>query len=195
MKIVLVIHGYPMRYNAGSEVYTQGLAHALAERHEVHVFTRQQNKFLPDYTLSEEIDSADPRVTLHTINLTQTLDQYRHIGVDRLFGKLLDQLRADIVHIGHLNHLSTSLVFEAHKRDIPIIFTLHDYWLMCPQDSSFRFAPKIQLNSSLYAMDKITGSVRNGAMRVTFQALPKKKKWTLLIGPIGCRDVWHIYAR
>jgi len=142
MKIVLVIHGYPMRYNAGSEVYTQGLAHALAERHEVHVFTRQQNKFLPDYTLSEEIDSADPRVTLHTINLTQTLDQYRHIGVDRLFGKLLDQLRADIVHIGHLNHLSTSLVFEAHKRDIPIIFTLHDYWLMCPRGQFIQIRPK-----------------------------------------------------
>lgn len=50
MKIILVIHGYPMRYNAGSEVYTQALAHALAAQHdEVHVFSRQQNKFLPDY--------------------------------------------------------------------------------------------------------------------------------------------------
>ena len=32
MKILPVIHGYPMRYNAGSEVYTQGLAQALADR-------------------------------------------------------------------------------------------------------------------------------------------------------------------
>ena len=40
MKILLVIHGYPMRYNAGSEVYTQGLAQALADRHEVRVFAR-----------------------------------------------------------------------------------------------------------------------------------------------------------
>ena len=32
MKILQVIHGYPMRYNAGSEVYTQGLAQALADR-------------------------------------------------------------------------------------------------------------------------------------------------------------------
>ncbi len=55
MKILLVIHGYPMRYNAGSEVYTQSLAQALADRHEVHVFTRQQNKFLPDYVLTEDL--------------------------------------------------------------------------------------------------------------------------------------------
>ena len=46
-----MIHGYPMRYNAGSEVYTQGLAQALSERHEVHVFTRQENAFLPEYAL------------------------------------------------------------------------------------------------------------------------------------------------
>ena len=28
MRVLLVIHGYPRRYNAGSEVYTQTLAHA-----------------------------------------------------------------------------------------------------------------------------------------------------------------------
>ena len=31
MKVLLVIHGYPLRYNAGSEVYTQTLCHGLAE--------------------------------------------------------------------------------------------------------------------------------------------------------------------
>jgi glycosyltransferase involved in cell wall biosynthesis len=41
--------------------------------------------------------------------------------------------KPDIVHIGHLNHLSTSLVTEVHQRNIPIIFTLHDFWLMCPR--------------------------------------------------------------
>ena len=44
MRILQVIHGYPMRYNAGSEVYTQGLAKALAERNEVHVYTRQEKR-------------------------------------------------------------------------------------------------------------------------------------------------------
>ena len=58
MKIFQVIHGYPMRYNAGSEVYTQGLAQALAERHEVHVFTRQENAFLPEYATQRETDPS-----------------------------------------------------------------------------------------------------------------------------------------
>lgn len=37
------------------------------------------------------------------------------------------------MHIGHLNHLSTSLVFEAKSRNIPVVYTLHDFWLMCPR--------------------------------------------------------------
>lgn len=142
MKIVLVIHGYPMRYNAGSEVYTQALAQALADRHDVHVFSRQQNKFLPDYVLQEEVDPTDPRVALHIVNLPQSLDQYRHVTIDEQFGSLLDQLQPNLVHIGHLNHLSTSLVFEAHKRAIPLVFTLHDYWLMCPRGQFLQIRPK-----------------------------------------------------
>lgn len=133
MKILQVIHGYPMRYNAGSEVYTQGLCQALADEHEVHVFTRQENAFLPEYAMQEERDPADPRVTLHVINMARARDGYSHRAVDDAFARLLDDLQPDVVHIGHLNHLSTSLVFAAKERSIPVVFTLHDYWLMCPR--------------------------------------------------------------
>ena len=30
MKVLLVIHGYPMRYNAGSEVYTRCISSPMA---------------------------------------------------------------------------------------------------------------------------------------------------------------------
>jgi glycosyltransferase involved in cell wall biosynthesis len=142
MKIILVIHGYPMRYNAGSEVYTQGLALGLANRHEVHIFTRQENSFLPEYELSEEVDPLDARVALHLINMAQSRDRYRHVEVDRQFGALLDWIEPDMVHVGHLSHLSTSLILEASRRDIPVVFTLHDYWLMCPRGQFIQLRPR-----------------------------------------------------
>ena len=142
LKILKVIHGYPMRYNAGSEVYSQSLAQALAERHEVHVFTRQENAFLPEYATHRETDPADPRVTLHVINMARARDGYRHAAVDDAFAALLDSLRPQIVHIGHLNHLSTSLAFEAKSRRIPVALTLHDYWLMCPRGQFIQMYPQ-----------------------------------------------------
>ena len=55
VRILQVIHGYPMRYNAGSEVYTQGLAQALADRHEVHLSSRgKKTPSFPNMQYSEK---------------------------------------------------------------------------------------------------------------------------------------------
>lgn len=142
MKILQVIHGYPMRYNAGSEVYTQTLCHGLAARHEVHVFTREEDPFAPDYALRREVDRDDPRIKLHLVNMPRSRDRYRHVGVDQRFAELCDLLRPDVVHIGHLNHLSTSLIAEAAGREIPIVYTLHDYWVMCPRGQFMQMHPE-----------------------------------------------------
>lgn len=134
MKILKVIHGYPMLYNAGSEVYSQTLCRGLAARgHDVRVFTREEDSFARDGALREAADDGEPRVRLHLVNNPRNRDRYRVNEIDERFGELLDQLRPDVVHVGHLNHLSTSLVSEADRRGLPIVFTLHDYWLMCPR--------------------------------------------------------------
>ena len=78
MKVLQVIHGYPMRYNAGSEVYTHSLAHALAERHEVHVFTRQENAFFPEYAGSAGIGPLQSRYHSPCDQHGPGTDGYRH---------------------------------------------------------------------------------------------------------------------
>lgn len=142
MKILQVIHGYPMRYNAGSEVYTQTLCHGLADRHEVHVFTREEDSFAPDGRLRRDHDADDPRITLHVVNNPRNKDRYRDVVIDQRFDEVLDRVRPDVVHVGHLNHLSTSLLVEAATREIPIVYTLHDYWVMCPRGQFIQMFPE-----------------------------------------------------
>lgn len=142
MKVVKVIHGYPMRYNAGSEVYSQTLCQGLAERHEVHVFTREEDAFAPDFRRRVERDEDDPRVTVHVVNNPRLKDRYRATEIDQRFAEVLDQVKPDLVHVGHLNHLSTSLLREAALREVPIVFTLHDFWLMCPRGQFMQMFPE-----------------------------------------------------
>ncbi len=134
MKILKIIHGYPMRYNAGSEVYSQTLCQQLIKNHEVQVFTREENTFIPDFTMHEEVDSSENRIKLNIINVPIEKYRYRYrlAEIDTQFEKVLLDFKPDIVHIGHLNHLSCSLIFKIPSH-IPIIYTLHDYWLMCPR--------------------------------------------------------------
>lgn len=141
MKVLQVIHGYPMRYNAGSEVYTRTLCHALAERHEVHVFTREEDSFAPDFRLRRGRDARVDAITLHVVNNPRLKDRYRATGIDQRFAEVLDRVEPDVVHIGHLNHLSTSLVREAAARELPVVYTLHDYWLMCPRGQLMQMFP------------------------------------------------------
>ena len=69
------------------------------------------------------------------VNLPLEKHRYCYVNsdVDRHFRNLLDVNKPDVVHIGHLNHLSVSIVDEAVRRSIPVVYTLHDFWLMCPR--------------------------------------------------------------
>ena len=69
------------------------------------------------------------------INIPITKYRYKFINeeVNIRFEKIIDDFRPDLIHFGHLNHLSLSLPEIATKRGIPIVYTLHDFWLMCPR--------------------------------------------------------------
>tara|TARA_B000000565_G_scaffold216995_3_gene170806 strand:+ start:16942 stop:18243 length:1302 start_codon:yes stop_codon:yes gene_type:complete len=135
MRILKVIHGYPKRYNAGSEVYSQMLCHGLSKSHEVQVFTREENIFEPDYHLREEKDELNSKIHLNIINVPgeRHKNRYNHLGINNAYSLIVLNFKPQIVHIGHLNHLSTGIINENLKYKIPTIYTLHDFWLACPR--------------------------------------------------------------
>lgn len=131
MHILKIIHGYPPLYNAGSEVYSQSICNELAKEHRVTVFTREENPYEPDFRIRQNHQSVNPDI--YCVNMARGKDGFRHQELDLAFMKLVKQIKPDIAHIGHLNHLSTGLVDVLRELKIPIIFTLHDFWLMCPR--------------------------------------------------------------
>jgi glycosyltransferase involved in cell wall biosynthesis len=133
MHILKIIHGYPPNYNAGSEVYSQSICNELSKQHRVSVFTREENPYSPDFVIRHGHEKQNDNLNFYYVNNPQSKDGYRHKQLDDNFAKLLSDIKPDIAHIGHLNHLSTGLVDELNKQKIPIVFTLHDFWLMCPR--------------------------------------------------------------
>lgn len=131
MHILKIIHGYPPNYNAGSEVYSQSICNQLSKDNKVSVFTREQNPYAPDFEIRHE--KVNSNLNLYFVNNPNGKDGYRHQVIDNNFKKLVEQLKPDVAHIGHLNHLSTGLIDVLNTLQIPIVFTLHDFWLMCPR--------------------------------------------------------------
>lgn len=134
MKVLLVIHGYPRRYNAGSEVYTQTLAYALNDAGcDVEVFAREEDPFLPDYHLRSECDPLKDEITVHLVNHARSNARFQNDFIDDVFRGVMAEVKPDVVHFGHLNHLSMGLPGVAKAMGASTVFTLHDFWLMCPR--------------------------------------------------------------
>ncbi len=131
MKILKIIHGFPPLYNAGSEIYSQSICEELSKKHEITVFTREENPFEPDFKIRTE--KQNNNLTIHFINKRIDKDNYSNTNIDNKFAEIIQKNKPDIAHIGHLNHLSTGIVEQLRKQNINIIFTLHDFWLMCPR--------------------------------------------------------------
>ncbi len=133
MRIALVIHGFPPANMAGSEVYTYNLARELAKRHEVFVFHRTADTGRPEYDVQKS-EFNGLHITTINNNFKSCPDfswTYRNDEIARKFGAFLDETRPDVVHFHHLTCLSTTCVEEAKKRAIPVLYTLHDFWLIC----------------------------------------------------------------
>jgi len=134
MKVLKVIHGYPPYYSAGSEVYSQNLCHELSNQgHEVMVFTREELTGQLDASIRDECDEIDTKIKVRRVNMANHKDRYIHKPLDNTFEQTLLDFKPDVVHFGHLNHLSINLPQIASRAGLPCIFTVHDFWMMCPR--------------------------------------------------------------
>jgi glycosyltransferase involved in cell wall biosynthesis len=140
VKTVHVVHTFPPYSRAGSENYVEALAKAQLANHKVLVFHRVAESDQLEYELRS--GSVGP-IPVQTINrtfrdLTSFRDTYESAAVTAAFSELLDRETPDVLHFHHLTCLSLTCVRAARERGIPVIFTLHDFWLLCPRGQLVR---------------------------------------------------------
>lgn len=125
MKILLANKFYYRR--GGDCIYMLNLEQLLkAHGHEVAVFAM-------DYP--ENLDS--PWKKYFPKNMSKLMVFTRPFGsheVKSKFKKLLDDFKPDVVHLNNVHtQLSPVMAELAHLRGIKVVWTLHDYKLLCPR--------------------------------------------------------------
>ncbi|MDD5165972.1 MAG: glycosyltransferase family 4 protein [Candidatus Omnitrophica bacterium] len=140
MKILQVVHNHPFSAQAGTELHTQELSLELSRKHEVSIFCRASDPRQKDYKITKKNYG---RIAVHSINNSlrdcNSFEMlYENEEIDRRFDDLLGEINPDLVHIQHLVFLSIGMIGKIKKRGIPIVLTLHDYWLVCPKWHLFK---------------------------------------------------------
>ncbi len=135
MRILVVVHGFPPDVESGSEVYAHDLVAAMQRGHgdTMLVLTRDADATRPEYDVRIE-----PRAGLTVVAINNTYaavrsfeESYRNERLGEVAATIVDDFHPDIAHIHHLTSLSTTIVDLLTIRDVPVVLTLHDYWLMC----------------------------------------------------------------
>jgi glycosyltransferase involved in cell wall biosynthesis len=127
----------------GDSTYTFGLADALRRAdHEVAFFAMQgeQNERDPNEDLF--VSYVDFRELNRHKSLAAGIQVLRRSifssEADEKFTQLVERFKPDVVHLQNIHaHLTPSIVFAARRLGLPVVWTLHDYKLMCP-NSHFR---------------------------------------------------------
>ena len=125
-------------YGEGDSTYTFSLSDLLVRRgHEVAFFAMQDDRNIPDPNADLFVSPIDFR----------DLNQHKTLGngvkvltrtiysteARRKFAMLLDRFSPDLVHLqNYMGHITLSILFEASQRGLPVVWTLHDYGLLCP---------------------------------------------------------------
>ncbi|MCK4795422.1 MAG: glycosyltransferase family 4 protein [Desulfobacteraceae bacterium] len=139
MKILQVVHGFPPKGRAGTEIYTYNLSKELSRNHEVHVFFPSRKPGIAGYSLnkyySEGLHIAE--IVYHQLPFPRAMTllspkcMYKNIKAEKAFEAILDEMSPDVVHFQHLIGLSASLISLCKNKGIPTVLTLHDFWFMC----------------------------------------------------------------
>lgn len=135
MKILLANKFYYRR--GGDCIYMLNLEKLLkAHGHEVAVFAM-------DYP--ENLDT--PWKKYFPKNMSKLMAFTRPFGsheVKSTFKKLLDDFKPDVVHLNNVHtQLSPVMAELAHQRGIKVVWTLHDYKLLCPRYDCLKYGNTI----------------------------------------------------
>lgn len=124
----------------GSERYFFDLSDLLSEKkHQVVVWSTQHPK---NFSFSGLKDFAQFNDFSKYEGLLRDFKKVRRIFWNKEAAKKLEKVikreKPDIAHLHNIfSHLSPSIIFTLKKYNIPIIMTLHDYKLFCPNYQLF----------------------------------------------------------
>ncbi|MFO1311873.1 MAG: glycosyltransferase [Burkholderiales bacterium] len=140
MKIVLALHQYPPLGAGGTEELTRWTALGLRDRGHVprivSAVPRRRGSSVavpPPRTAREGVDVEFLATeAMHAGTIDRIALEYDDPDAGAAFGRILDEMRPDAVHLLHLHGMTAAAVEAAAIRGIPVALTCTDFWFECP---------------------------------------------------------------
>jgi glycosyltransferase involved in cell wall biosynthesis len=157
MRILLISHGLPPDSVGGVEQHVDGLAKALVHAgHDVEIFARENAPGAAQGTFrcTAPGNPRVVRVAYRWENVRDLASMYESKPMAPAMRAFLVERAAagahfDVAHVHHLTGMSTDSLGELVAARVPVVMTLHDYWLFCPRGQMFHRREELCETASL----------------------------------------------
>jgi glycosyltransferase involved in cell wall biosynthesis len=110
-----------------------------AKGHEVEYFGMYDEK----NTVGNSLGIYTTNMDFHSKGIARFLYPFKIIystEARKKLGKVLDHFKPDVVHMNNINfQLTPSVIYAVKKRNIPLVQTVHDYQMICPNHLLYSF--------------------------------------------------------
>ena len=131
MKILMV--NKFLYYKGGAESYALKIGEELEKNgHEVQYFGMDSDKNIKKnnlnlYTSEMDFHSKSMKRLKYPFKIIYSFEAKRKIK------KIIEDFKPDIIHLNNINfQLTPSIIEQAYKMKVPVIQTVHDYQMICP---------------------------------------------------------------
>ncbi|MEZ6196410.1 MAG: glycosyltransferase family 4 protein [Planctomycetota bacterium] len=135
MRILFVLHTYPPDAWGGTELHVRAIARHLREGHEVAVFCRGGDPLGAQDEVTRGTEDG-----IEVVRFNNLFEGYRSFQwtwcyppARDAFARELARFAPDVVHVHHVTGLSATVVHAAKAAGHPVVFSLHDFWTVCPR--------------------------------------------------------------
>lgn len=129
---ILMVNKY-LYYKGGAETYALKIGKYLEKlNNQVQYF----GMFSKKNVVGNEMNLYTQEMDFHTTKLQRFLYPFKIIysfEAKRKLKKIIKKFKPDIIHLNNINfQLTPSIIEIAHKMNVPIVQTVHDYQMICP---------------------------------------------------------------
>lgn len=129
---ILVISSFNDDKNGGGEVYAKNLA--LSHNEMGHEICLVSSNCAPDKINFSTVRENYIGFPIYRIFVNRRNNRYSYLHEDIIFQwfqEVVDQEKPDVVHFHNIEGYCASIIDITYKRNIPTIFTNHDWWFLC----------------------------------------------------------------
>lgn len=136
---VLMVSSYNYVLGGIERVVFETTSMLEAEGHEVIPFAMKDARNRPGRFNKYFVEQRDISKVTHNIEgLVTACKMIYNSEARRNISLLIDEVKPDIAHIHHMyGRLTPSILFELKKGKVPVVMTVHDYRLICPNNKLF----------------------------------------------------------